>query len=478
MSKGKFFWQSIFRYSKKSFAYKIDFFNLGLLTFLSPLYFYKLSQSSLVSWDEAWYGAIARNILSSGNMLFLSWNGSIYSDHPPGGFWIIAFFEWVFGANEFGVRVGSAIFGLLGLYLTYLLGRELFSKIVGFASALALSSTYWYLFRSRSGNLDIFLTVFFILAIYLAVKSSKNPKFLLPFSLSLGMLVLTKSLIPFTILPALGIIFFRSKIRFKQIVFPVIAFLLLTLPWFVAQYFFDRGAFYKYFQTGTPGIGKETNYLANFKQIKEYLHFGVGKWFWPGVLGVLAGPLTLNRGLIVLSVFCISFFTPFVLSEKGQIWHLIPLYPFMILSFFGFLTIVSRLIIEKFFKRYKKELGVLVSLGLLGFSVYFSYLQIKRSWYEFIDIPKYISDEAILSEEAGKFPYKFYIDGSDFTPAAYFYSGKTVSKLWDEGLISLFDTGEKFVLITHKWRLEKFNITPDRYKLIKTDRDKILIVRD
>lgn len=471
MTPHKKFWQFLT-------AYKFDFFNLGLLTFLSPLYFYKLGQSSLVSWDEAWYGAIARNILNSGNLLFLSWNGSIYSDHPPAGFWIIAFFEWVFGDNEFGVRVGSAIFGLLGLYLTYLLGRELFSKTVGFVSALALSSTYWYLYRSRSGNLDIFLTVFFVLTIYLAFKSSKNPKFLLLFSLSLGMLVLTKSLIPLTILPALAVIFFRSKIKLKKIIFPLITFLALTLPWFTAQYFFDRGAFYKYFKTGTPGIGIKTDYLVNFRQIKEYLHFGVGKWFWPGVLGVLAGPLTLNRGLVALSVFCISFFTPFILSEKGQIWHLIPLFPFMVLSFFGFLATASKLIIKKFLKRYKKELGVLVSLGLLGYSFYFSYIQIKRSWYEFIDIPKYISDEAILSKEAGKFPYKFYIDGSDFTPAAYFYSNKKVGKIWDEGLAPLFDSDEKFVLITHQWRLDKFNITPGRYKLIKTDRDKILIVRE
>jgi 4-amino-4-deoxy-L-arabinose transferase-like glycosyltransferase len=140
--------------------YRLDFLNIGLLSLLSPLYFYKLGQSSLVSWDEAWYGAIARNIIHSGNLMVMSWNGAVYSDHPPAGFWIIALTESIFGVNEFGVRVGSAIFGIVGLYLVYLLGRDLFSRTVGFASALALSSTYWYISRSRSGNLDIFLTVF------------------------------------------------------------------------------------------------------------------------------------------------------------------------------------------------------------------------------------------------------------------------------------------------------------------------------
>lgn len=457
--------------------YKLDLLVLSLLSLLFPLYFYKLAQSSLVSWDEAWYGAIARNILESGNLLFLSWNGSIYSDHPPAGFWIIALFESIFGVNEFGVRIGSAIFGLLGLYLTYLLGRQLFSKTVGFASALALSSTYWYLSRARSGNLDVFLTVFFILTFYLAVKSAKNPKFLIPFSISFGLLILTKSLIPLTIIPALIIIFFGSKIRFKDIVKSSGIFLAVTIPWFAAQYLFDLGAFYKYFKTGTPGVNEPQNYLLNFKQIKEYLHFGVGKWFWPGALGVLAGPLTLRKNLIVLSVFCLSFFAPFILSEKGQIWHLIPLYPFMILSFFGFLEVFSGLIIRKIFKKYQKKLNVLVLIGLLGFSFYYSKMQIQRSFYEFIDIPKYISDEAILSKQAGLSPYNFYIDGSDFTPAAVFYSHKKVGKIWEEGLKPLFETEEKFILITHQWRLDKFNIPKNQYELLATDRDKILVVR-
>lgn len=458
-------------------GYKLDFFNLSLLSLVSPLYFYKLGQSSLTSWDEAWYGAIARNILNSGNLFILSYNGGIYSDHPPAGFWIIALFEGLFGADEFGVRMGSAIFGMIGLYVVYLIGRELFSRTVGFASAVALSSTYWYLFRARSGNLDIFLTVFFILTFYLAFKSSKNSKFLIPFAVSFGLLILTKSLIPLTIIPALFIIFFRTKVKLKNWILSSIVFLVVTIPWFVVQYFTNLGAFYKYFKTGTPGVGVNTDYLENFYQIKEYLHFGVGKWFWPGVLGVLGGFLTFNRGLIAISVLCISFFTPFVLSEKGQIWHLVPLYPFMTLAFFGFLYIAGNFVIEKLFKQFKRQFKIFLAIGMLAFCFYFSWMQIKRSWYEFIDIPAFISDEAILSEEAGKYPYTFYIDGSDFTPTAYFYSGKRVEKIWDERLPGLFKEGKPFVLITHQWRLDKYKIPDGSYEVIKTDRDKMLIIK-
>lgn len=456
--------------------YKFDLLAFALITFLSPLYFYKLGQSSLVSWDEAWYADIARNILERGDIFSLWWNGAVYSDHPPAGFWIIAFFQSIFGINEFGSRVGSAIFGITGLYFTYLLGRDLFSRTAGFASALALSSTYWYLFRARSGNLDVFLAVFFILSFYFAVKVSKGKNYLIPFVISFGLLILTKSLIPLTLIPALLIIFWGCKVKLKNIGIAAAVFSLLTFPWFVTQYLTAPHIFYKYFKTGTPGVGKETDYLANLKQIKEYLHFGVGKWFWPGVLGVLGG-FTNGKYMLALSIFCLSFFAPFITSEKGQIWHLIPLFPFMVLAFFGFLETFSKFLIEKFFKKYQKVLKGVVAAGLIGFCLYIAQIQIKRSWYEFIDIPKYISDEAILSREAGKFPYDFYIDGADFTPVAVFYSNKKVGKIWEEGLVPLFDTGEKFVLITHQWRLDKFYIPKESYEIIASDRDKILVIR-
>lgn len=458
--------------------FRLDILNLGFLTLLSPLYFYKLGQSSLSSWDEAWYGSIAGNILQSGNFLILWWNGSIYSDHPPAGFWIIALGQSVLGINEFGSRIGSAIFGMLGLYLVYLLGKEMFSRVVGFTSALALSSTYWYLYRARSGNLDIFLTVFFVLTFYLAIKASSEKKFLIPFGLSFGLLVLTKSTIPFAIIPALIVIFWKSNIKVKDLIKPVLVFILLIFPWFIAQYVYKPAAFFKYFLVGAPGVGKETDYLDNFKQIKEYLHFGVGKWFWPGVLGVIAGPLTLNKYLSALSLFCMSFFAPFILSEKGQLWHLIPLYPFMSLAFFGLIETASNLVCEKFLKKYKKILRIIVTLGLIVFCLYFAQMQIKRAWYEFIDIDKYITDEAILSKRAGAFPYRFYIDGPDFTPVAVFYSGKEVDKIWEGGLLPLFNSEEKFVLITEQWRLDKFSIPKESYKLITKDRDKILIIRE
>src|SRR3989344_7214231 len=185
---------------------------LILLIFLSaPLFFYKLGQSSLVSFDEAWYGDIARNIIKNKDLINLKFNGNAYLDHPPAGFWLIAASENFFGANEFGVRFAPSLSGLFCMLILYLLCNKLFSRSVGFAAALSLPSAFWFLFRARSGNLDVILTFFFLLTIYFSILASKEKKFLLPWSIALSYLILTKTLIPFTILPALLIIFWKSS---------------------------------------------------------------------------------------------------------------------------------------------------------------------------------------------------------------------------------------------------------------------------
>jgi hypothetical protein len=147
----------------------------------------------------------------------------------------------------------------------------------------------------------------------------------------------------------------------------------------------------------------------------------------------------------------------------------------MILAFYG----SSWVILEKIIKTIKvfqkiKILNTLISLSFFGFAFYFSFLQIKAAWYQFIDIPAYVSDEAILSREAGKYFDQIFIDG-DFDPAATFYAGRPVKKLSDPEIINLFKKEKSFLLITNQWRLDKANINPSLYSVIKTDRDKVLI---
>ena len=110
-------------------CFKKNFHFLLLLLLFIPLFFYKLGQTSLLSWDEAWYAEISRNVLKSGDLLNLVWNNMPFSEKPPGQFWIEALTFKFFGVSEFSARLPSAISGLLSLLVIYLIGKSFISKI-------------------------------------------------------------------------------------------------------------------------------------------------------------------------------------------------------------------------------------------------------------------------------------------------------------------------------------------------------------
>ncbi len=438
---------------------------LLLLIFIPP-FFYKLGQSSLVSWDEAWYADISHNILKTGDLFNLIWNDKPFSDKPPGQFWIEALTFKFFGVFEFAARLPSAITGFLSLLLIYLIGKT-FSKTVGLMSVLALGSSIWFLYRARSGNLDIMLTFFFLLTFYLGILLAEKRKFLLPFALSFAYLPMIKGIIFIpSLIPSLALIFW-GKLKLKDLLLIIVILPGLFGTWILSQYLHSPLLALYHFSHSLRDSSIHTNVLSNFELFKEYLHNGIGRWFWPGVLGVLLGLVLKNKKLLTISVFPVIYSLQFMLSPQIQIWQLIPLYPFMILSFFGSIFIFSQK-----FPKYQS----LINAGIVIFTLYISLTQIRQIWFQFIDIPAFVSDDAILSRESKKFPQDIlYIDG-DFIPTAVFYSEKKVLQILFDGLPELFGKKEQVLLITKQERLDGANISKTSYKVIKQDRDRILIL--
>lgn len=100
-------------------------------------------------------------------------------------------------------------------------------------------------------------------------------------------------------------------------------------------------------------------------------------------------------------------------------------------------------------------------------------------WHQFINVPAFISDEAILSREAMKYSQRLIIDG-EYLPATLFYSEKgTISQApkAKEDFVSFFKKPESFLIITNLWRLDNPSISSDSYRMIKKDRDKVLILK-
>ncbi len=428
-----------------------------------------LSKVSLSSWDEAWYGVISKNIVKSGNFLSLTFNNKPFYDHPPFAFWLQAISMKLFGISEFSVRLPSFILGLGTIFVLYLLGKNLFSKTAGFFSGLALLTAPWFLTRSLSGNLDIPLTFFFVLSFYFGIKAREDYKFLNYLAVSLAFLFLIKSLVPFTILPVVIYILWR-KVKIKQLILPIILFLIITAPWFVVNMINNPDLIHRYLSIGYPGNKTSAGFIQNIFLTKTYLHNGIGNIFIYGFLALVSGLLFLRKRYFPLAVFIATFLFPFTFSNKGHIWHLIPLYPFWILSFFGILEIIlNKLKIKGVFR--------FLTMSVIFILILFS--QIKRNWYEIINVPTYISDLEILSTKSREYNYPLLLD-DDAVPEVLFYSGKdSVERTYGRGdLRNKFNQANQFLLITRDWRLDEESIMSNEYTVITKDRDKVLILKN
>jgi len=134
-----------------------------------------------LNWDEVSIGYNAYSILKTGRdewgkLLPLSFQafgeqklpGMIYASVPG-----IA----IFGLNEFGVRFTPALFGVLSVYLLYLLAKKIFhSESLALWSATLLAISPWAIHFSRA-SFEAGLAMFFsLVSIYFLVDANNSPK--------------------------------------------------------------------------------------------------------------------------------------------------------------------------------------------------------------------------------------------------------------------------------------------------------------
>ena len=116
--------------------------------------------------DEVYYVDGARDFLKYG--VEVAGNKPEFIVHPPFGKWLIASGIKIFGDNEFGWRIAVAICGTLLILLFARLVHILFySPLLTAIGAALMSMDGLELVHSRTALLDLFLTFFVLLAVYL-----------------------------------------------------------------------------------------------------------------------------------------------------------------------------------------------------------------------------------------------------------------------------------------------------------------------
>ena len=115
--------------------------------------------------DEVYYVDGARDLLKYG--VEVDGLKPEFVVHPPIGKWSIALGIRIFGDNEFGWRITAAIAGTLIILIAARLAHELFySPFLTAITAALLAFDGLLLVHSRTALLDLFLTLFILIAAY------------------------------------------------------------------------------------------------------------------------------------------------------------------------------------------------------------------------------------------------------------------------------------------------------------------------
>ena len=167
--------------------------DIGILILIAGfVILWNIGTGSLLSWDEAVYAQVSKEILRSNNYVDLTWAGKTWSDKPPLYMWMTVVFYKIFGIGEFAARLFSALCGIGTVIVTYLFALKLYSRRAAFAASLILASTLHFIWASKVGMLDAALTFFISLSLYWFIIGIERKIFLTLSALAFGAAFLTK----------------------------------------------------------------------------------------------------------------------------------------------------------------------------------------------------------------------------------------------------------------------------------------------
>lgn len=142
----------------------------------------------------------------------------------------------IFGLSEFKLRLISALFGILSIYLIFLAGKLLFNYRVGLIAAFILAINHQHIYFSQEARMYSMLaalTLFSVLLLFHALSSNKTGYWVI--------FVITNAALLYTHYFSFFILLFEGvylvayihkyKSLFKQIFFSWTAVFLLYLPW-------------------------------------------------------------------------------------------------------------------------------------------------------------------------------------------------------------------------------------------------------
>lgn len=332
--------------SKEKSKREAGLYFLSLALCSAFLFLVGLGGYDLLTPDEPRVAGIVAEMAREGDLAVPRLNGTPFLEKPPLFFWAASTVMNLVGETPLTARLPSAIAGVAGVLVIFLLARSMgFSPLGAFLSGfvLATSPRYWILSRRCVSDMTLCFFIACAMALYFQARRDPQrikPVYFLLFVLSLSCAFMTKGLvgmaIPLTALAVWHIISRKPSLRDFMLLFAGAALCVIPFVIWLLYLYGDIGGDAVYEIVWRQNFGRFTgDFAAHLKPFYYYvLVFPVQFLPWTLFLPVavmqhLKGISTSkkeNPSLFVFSWF-ISTFILLSLSATKRGIYLAPLYP-------------------------------------------------------------------------------------------------------------------------------------------------------
>ncbi|HEX3151722.1 MAG TPA: glycosyltransferase family 39 protein [Gemmataceae bacterium] len=198
-----------------------------------------LGGHSLWDMDEGVNAEAGREMLESGRWITPHFNYEIRTAKPALLYWLQAMSFMALGVNEFAARLPAVICGLGSVWVTYELGRRMFSATAGLLAGLILASCVEFCLISHAATPDPPLVLFLMLVFYFYWAGSEGERrwWFIPCAAFCGLAVLTKGPVGVGI-PGLVILLHLAwtrqlaKLWDRRLLLAGLVFIMVAAPWY------------------------------------------------------------------------------------------------------------------------------------------------------------------------------------------------------------------------------------------------------
>lgn len=334
-----------------------------LIIFSSLFYLTNLGARPLEDYDEATYASVLKSSFERGDFLNFQYFGQNWFEKPPLYFWLATASTKVFGFNEFALRFPSAAFGVLSVFIAYLILHRLTQdKPTALFGGVILILTPFFTAATRNMRMDTPVTACMLAALYFFIRGIQRDKFLIGIGTAVGIGILLKSIIGLLAVPIILIWSATTKqwswVKNRFTWFGTLIGILIAAPWHIYESLKFGQTFWRDY-LGYHVFGRyNENILGSKITVGYYLHslWKLSQPILPLILiCLILLPIFLkNRKktgdipnhLIAALTSIIFIFVLFSLSQTKLITYYTPLYPFVALAgglaYFGLKHLITR----------------------------------------------------------------------------------------------------------------------------------------